>query len=108
MIKPRLPVCPRECAESLRATKVATRSEIDVPLDIWDNLTSENYDIWRCGYCCFVWGEKLFTDPYPRYSRRAIGYFGGLSGQQGWHLTPHEVLPDYPDVNTVKRARRRR
>jgi hypothetical protein len=88
-------------------TKVITRLEIDVPLEIWDNLTGKHYEIWRCGYCCFVWGEKLFTDPRPHYSRSAMGYFGGLSGQQGWHLTPHVVLPDYPNHPEVKSAKRR-
>ena len=98
MIKLGLPICPRECADSLRTTKVTTRLEIDAPLDIWDNLAGKNYEIWRCGYCGFVWGEKFFTEPRPHYSRSAIGYFRGLSGQKGWLLTPREVLRDYPDI----------
>ncbi len=73
MINSGLPVCPRECADKLRVTKVITRLEIDVPPDIWDNLTRKNYEIWRCGYCCF--GEKSCSrtpDPTTREVRLGI------------------------------------
>jgi hypothetical protein len=54
---------------------------------------------WKCS-------EKLLTDPSPHYSRRPLTYFGGPSGQQGWHLTPQVVLSDYPHWKTAKRRRR--
>jgi hypothetical protein len=98
--------CPQECANHYPGKQVTTQAEIDVPMDIWNNLTGKNYKIWRCDYCGFVWGEKLFVEePAPYYSRSAIGYFEGDAGQQVWHLTPNLVLTDYPDRK--KKIRRR-
>ena len=101
-----MPVCPRDCAGN-HSKKVNTREDINVPLDVWDNLTGKNYEIWRCDYCGFVWGEQFRVEaPAPYFARAAIGYFGGLSGQQGWHLTPDVVLSNYPDRKAVKPRRR--
>jgi len=104
-----MPSCPRECAGSYQSgheVEISTRESIDVPQEMWDNLTSKEYKVWQCNYCKFVWAERLYVGlDGPTYWRSAIGYCGGLSGQTGWHFTPNEKIPDYPPRPEKKRRR---
>ena len=98
--------CPQECAGQSK-TQIKAQDEIEIPADIWQNLTSKQYKIWRCDYCGFVWGELFYNgEPAPRYWRSAVGYFGGREGQAGWLFTPDLNLPDYPDVTKMAKKMR--
>jgi len=101
-----MPSCPRECAGSYQSghkTEITARESIEFPQDRWDDLNSKEYKVYQCNYCKFVWAERLYLDSEgPTYWRSAIGYYGGISGQTGWHFTPHEKIPNYPDRRQKK------